>query len=210
MFPTDAAEFLLANRPAGHMYNLYGWGGYLLWRLAPAEVFIDGRNSDRALFDAYRAFESGAAHRDVDGVPYWKRMFASYGIRYTVTPLFDQFTGIVSPLLLDYLIPDPDWTAVFIGANSVVFVEDTAENRALIARQAIAKQRVLPTFVERCDELIRSAPGYVAPYVARGDALVYLGRLAEARATYERALARAPGNPVARERLEWLRHRGVY
>jgi hypothetical protein len=42
--PAGAADFLLANRLPGHLFNEYGWGGYLTWRLFPHyRVFIDGR-----------------------------------------------------------------------------------------------------------------------------------------------------------------------
>jgi len=43
-FPVAAADFLDQSQIAGKMYNLYHWGGYLLWRMYPErQVFIDGR-----------------------------------------------------------------------------------------------------------------------------------------------------------------------
>jgi len=43
-FPVDAVDFIEEQRITGNMYNLYHWGGYLLWRLYPDQkVFIDGR-----------------------------------------------------------------------------------------------------------------------------------------------------------------------
>ncbi|MBI2469179.1 MAG: hypothetical protein HYV62_15405 [Candidatus Rokubacteria bacterium] len=44
IFPARAAAFLLANPLPGPLFNDYGWGGYLTWRLYPRyRVFIDGR-----------------------------------------------------------------------------------------------------------------------------------------------------------------------
>lgn len=44
VFPAGAADFLLAHRLPGRVYNDYGWGGYLTWRLFPHyRMFIDGR-----------------------------------------------------------------------------------------------------------------------------------------------------------------------
>lgn len=44
IFPSRAADFLLANPLPGPLFNDYGWGGYLTWRLYPRyRVFIDGR-----------------------------------------------------------------------------------------------------------------------------------------------------------------------
>jgi hypothetical protein len=43
-FPVGAVDFILEQRITGNMYNLYHWGGYLIWRLYPEhKVFIDGR-----------------------------------------------------------------------------------------------------------------------------------------------------------------------
>lgn len=42
--PIEAVKYLNETRPAGNMFNKYGWGGYLIYALQPPEkVFIDGR-----------------------------------------------------------------------------------------------------------------------------------------------------------------------
>jgi len=42
--PEEAASFLLESNLEGNLYNSYGWGGYLIWRLYPEyKIFIDGR-----------------------------------------------------------------------------------------------------------------------------------------------------------------------
>jgi hypothetical protein len=43
-FPRKAADWMIANRPEGKMFNSYTWGGYLIWKLYPQyPVYIDGR-----------------------------------------------------------------------------------------------------------------------------------------------------------------------
>jgi hypothetical protein len=43
-FPVGAVAYLQAHAPSGPLFNLYDWGGYLIWRLNPqTPVFIDGR-----------------------------------------------------------------------------------------------------------------------------------------------------------------------
>lgn len=43
-YPSGAVEFLKRERPAGPLFNDYGWGGYLIWHLYPDyRVSIDGR-----------------------------------------------------------------------------------------------------------------------------------------------------------------------
>jgi hypothetical protein len=44
VFPVKAADWISQNRSGGRLYNTYGWGGYLIWRLYPQFlVYIDGR-----------------------------------------------------------------------------------------------------------------------------------------------------------------------
>ncbi len=44
VFPVEAVDFMEGQGITGNMYNLYHWGGYLIWRLYPDQkVFIDGR-----------------------------------------------------------------------------------------------------------------------------------------------------------------------
>jgi hypothetical protein len=43
-FPEAAVNWIVEHRPAPNLYNSYGWGGYLIWRLYPEyQVYIDGR-----------------------------------------------------------------------------------------------------------------------------------------------------------------------
>ncbi len=42
-YPTEAIQWIKVNRPAGHLFNSYNWGGYLIWALRDYPVFIDGR-----------------------------------------------------------------------------------------------------------------------------------------------------------------------
>jgi hypothetical protein len=43
-FPAHAVAYLRQHPPTGPIFNLYDWGGYLIWKLYPTTpVFIDGR-----------------------------------------------------------------------------------------------------------------------------------------------------------------------
>lgn len=44
LFPTEAVDWVIKNKPQGNVFNAYNWGGYLIWRLYPEySVYIDGR-----------------------------------------------------------------------------------------------------------------------------------------------------------------------
>ena len=42
-YPKSAVEYLSHNLTEGNMFSMYGWGGYLMWKLPEKKVFIDGR-----------------------------------------------------------------------------------------------------------------------------------------------------------------------
>jgi hypothetical protein len=61
-FPKGAVDWLLENKSQGNLFNSYGWGGYLIWRMYPEyRVYIDGRADvygDKFIYDymtIYRA-----------------------------------------------------------------------------------------------------------------------------------------------------------
>lgn len=42
-YPVEAVKYLKMRMPAGHLFNSYNWGAYLLWELPEYPVFVDGR-----------------------------------------------------------------------------------------------------------------------------------------------------------------------
>ncbi len=55
VLPVDAVAFLRDNHPTGRLFNMYNWGGYLLWELPEYPVFVDGRTDlyDDALINEW-------------------------------------------------------------------------------------------------------------------------------------------------------------
>ena len=115
-FPVEAADFILASRLGGNMYNAYNWGGYLIWRLAPErKVFADGRGINSDIHWQERvislAFEQPAQFA-------WKPLLDRYGVGYVVIP--PEEGGYRLPLY-ERLARDPDWVTVFSKGNAAVF-----------------------------------------------------------------------------------------
>ena len=44
-FPDGAVRYVEANRLQGPLFNAFGWGGYLIWRLPSIPVSMDGRTN---------------------------------------------------------------------------------------------------------------------------------------------------------------------
>jgi hypothetical protein len=77
--PVHAADFILANGLKGNMFNEYGHGGYLIYRLFPqVKVIIDGRADlyGDKFIDDFLAMNSGKSG--------WKEKFESAAIDFAV------------------------------------------------------------------------------------------------------------------------------
>lgn len=198
-YPEDAAKFIMSRSAEGNLYNFWGWGGYLLWRLSPAKVFSDGRHFSYDVFEMNAAVEAGNRTSQA-GEPPWRTIFRNYGIRYAVLPVFNPRVGNVMGLLFA-LGSSPDWAPVFIGFNSVVFVEKTDGNHWAAPLTFASRELFFDELVRRCEDLSRRVPNYPFPHIARGDLLLWLRRHDDARAAYQSALRLVPLNQLARSRL---------
>ena len=79
LLPAAAADYVIAHRIVGRMFNGYGDGGYLIYRLGPErKIFIDGRVDvyGDTFFKEYNAIYAGTAG--------WKQKFDRYGIDFAI------------------------------------------------------------------------------------------------------------------------------
>jgi hypothetical protein len=107
-FPAAAVEWIQQNRPAPNLYNSYGWGGYLIWKLYPDYlVYIDGRADVHGdvfieeFLDVYR------------GAIGWEEELQRRDVRLV----------LIEPdaPLAKALAADSQWTQVFSDTQSVVY-----------------------------------------------------------------------------------------
>ena len=114
-YPVAAADWLAAHPNVGtHMYNQYGWGGYLAYRFYPQpnrRVFIFG---EAALMGDPLLNE----YEDVQTLqPDWKQVLDKYGVDYVVY----NKGGALSNLLAT----QPDWKIAYQDSVAVIFVRAT-------------------------------------------------------------------------------------
>ncbi len=107
-FPKAAVDWIEANQPAGNLFNSYGWGGYLIWRLHPQyPVYIDGRADvygDEfiyAFMDVYRAR------------PGWEQALDAQAVRLA---LVEPESGLASALR-----QSSGWEIVYEDQISIIF-----------------------------------------------------------------------------------------
>jgi len=123
-FPAAAAAFINSSGLRGNMYNFYDWGGYLIWRCAPArKVFIDGRNLNPSIH-----WESSVINIGFEGTGAnnWRHLFDRHGVGYAVIPVMYQGQRLQ---LFDRLHRDRDWVSAFGDGRVAVFAR-----RSLLGR----------------------------------------------------------------------------
>lgn len=108
VFPVQAVDWLENNPQHGNMFNYFPWGGYLLYRLWPAEnVFIDGQTD----------FYGEALTRQYEQVltlqPGWESVLLAYRVSWVIMPSESNIT--------DQLIADDNWNLIYEDKTAVIF-----------------------------------------------------------------------------------------
>jgi len=113
-YPVKAAEFLEAHPVPRPMYNNYGYGGYLVWKLGPAQKdFIDGRAD---------VFERGGVLTDYMQISLVKpgalEALRKYGVESCLLRRDEALATVLAAL--------PDWRQLYSDSHSVLFVRTDA------------------------------------------------------------------------------------
>ncbi len=120
IFPINAARFLKENSPAGNIFNLEAWGGYLEYQLSPEyKFFTDTRNLDENRLRQHFAILS----YNSEGI----RLIEHYGINTIVIPPIDYISGSIFNIVRA-LYRSPDWQLIYFGKNALIFSRDKRFN----------------------------------------------------------------------------------
>ena len=121
MLPTRAADFLKAHNVTGRMFNTYENGGYLVWRLWPAERdFIDPRGLSE---EAYADYSRILYYAGSEGGKSADELLNKYGITVLVLDGFDRFTGRVHTLAAALADPSQkEWKLMQADERSILFM----------------------------------------------------------------------------------------
>jgi hypothetical protein len=131
-FPEGAAQFLLAHRISGPMFNTYEYGGYLLWRLWPHQrTFIDGRALNESVYQDYqRVIAEGREAREA--------VLARYGVEVLVLNAFEYTTGVVYPLVVGLADrTETAWSLVYQDPQALVFLRRPPPGMAVLDRSQV-------------------------------------------------------------------------
>lgn len=81
--PVGATQFLSQTEIEGKMFNLYSWGGFLIWQVPKYKVFVDGRMATWKKGDVYPFYEHEMVIRLNPG---WEKILEKYGISWAIIP----------------------------------------------------------------------------------------------------------------------------
>lgn len=108
-FPVQAAAWVEKYPPEGEMFNYFPWGGYLLYRLWPAQnVFIDGQT------DFYGETLTRQYERVITLGDGWEDVLEQYGVDWVIMP--------VDSALSDALRAELTWEVAYEDATAIIFV----------------------------------------------------------------------------------------
>ncbi|MBN1168948.1 hypothetical protein JXA63_03575 [Candidatus Woesebacteria bacterium] len=89
-YPMNAVGYIKQNIPEGEIFSLYGWGGYLNWKLPEKRVFVSGfmpvwDRKDAPENESTNAFKEYVGM--VDGSVDYKSIFEKYDIDTVLLPI---------------------------------------------------------------------------------------------------------------------------
>ena len=108
-FPVEAVSWLETHPPAGHMFNEFDWGGYLLLKLWPAQqIFMDGHTHiyGEALTREYEKvmrLDSG-----------WQEILEKYNVRWVIVRR--------NAPLIKALCTSNDWKIAYQDQTTMILV----------------------------------------------------------------------------------------
>jgi tetratricopeptide (TPR) repeat protein len=211
-FPVGAVRFLEEESIDGNMFNMMGWGGYLVYHGYPGrKVFIDGRldlygeEFSRRYLDAY-FLSSGI-----------EKLLKEYDIGYFVLDYPDQ----AEARMIQYpLSQNPDWALVYWDDNSLVYVRNDSTYAPVVERLGYRSVNPVSRTVSQVfQQAKKDTQGFVReverqlagrPETAISQVFLAIGyevqeNYAGALSHYERALAMDPSREDLRNKIFVLR-----
>ena len=191
--PEAAVNFIERNKIQGNMFNDYGFGGYITWRLYPRKNFIDSRALNRTVMNEYGWLVD--ATKKVEGIkttndkiPLWETLLKHYKINFVFMSLMDIF-GQVFPLILE-LAESDRWVPIYLDPMSVIFIKNTADNSDIISRFKVPEDDVYNMLIAKSTILAMSDRINPRHFISLGYIFSKLGRNEDAVKAYKYASER--------------------
>jgi len=198
IYPIDGVKFIQQNRIHGKMYNSHSLGGFLIYKLYPSQkVFFDGRNL--VYEELIRNFWTKSGWSKLN------RLFETYSIDYAIVAYSDIE-------ILNYLNGNPNWELVYWDDVCSIYLKGIPKYKDIIAKfkyqylQAETNLDYLTKYFFASDEVknnveeeikrsIKTQPTSFKAHFLLGYWSSRVGRLDEAIAAFQQAIALYPHSP---------------
>jgi hypothetical protein len=194
--PEAAADFVEKNRLPGNIFNDYGYGGYLTWRLYPGKKnFIDSRSLNLRVMKEYSMImEAEGPKISMGNEALWELLLRAYKINIVFLSLFDVYERV--PELVFKLSESAGWTPVYCDEASVIFIRNNAQNSSVIGKFRISSETVYNTLIRRSIQIAITNPVNKNSFISLGETFYRMGRLKDALAAYKYAFQRLPSSEL--------------
>jgi hypothetical protein len=202
--PKGAVDFVENNRLQGNMFNDYGYGGYIAWRLYPwKKTFIDTRSLNLTVKTEYSLIESGVdfiegEEPSIIKKPLWERLLNHYRINFVFLSLLDIY-GQILPVIFK-LIESDNWVPIYCDPGGVIVIRNTEQNNDIIEQFKISKDVVYDAIIFATTTSALFDRTNPRSLISLGDIFYKMGRLKEALIAYKYAFRRMP-YPAIKEKI---------
>lgn len=195
--PEGAADFLEEQQIRGNMFNEYGFGGYLIWRLYPGKkVFIDGRALEADVYGEYQIIASSTA----GGRRSWEYLAGKYDITYVVMPPLMP-RGEIYPIV-ETLFDRDEWALIYYDHLSLIFLRNDPRNMHVAGRAAQDKTEGLNTIILQASARAKQNPANPYYFATLGKVFFKMERFDDSYKAFSMALERDPRNASIKKWLE--------
>jgi hypothetical protein len=116
-YPYNALVYIKKNPMAGNMWNIYRWGGYLVWQLPQYKTFIDGRmatwsKNGNSFMNEYVQISQNPEKNSA--------LINSYLSEYNIRWVLDKPNSIFVKYLLENSAQNSQWKTVYEDDIAVI------------------------------------------------------------------------------------------
>jgi hypothetical protein len=178
-YPSGPVKFLKDHRVSSPVFNIYEWGGYLMWAGWPElKTFVDGRALNESVFQDY--MRMALNYRDAQD------LLDRYGVQVLLLQGFEYWRGTV--YMLGAALSDPSqtkWKLVYQDHTAMVFMRQPPPGV-----QPLDPAQVFTSLDAQCSDHLAHEPGKPGCAVGLADLYRKLGksdRAAQWLAAYDQA-----------------------
>jgi hypothetical protein len=179
-YPAGPVKFLKDHNVSAPMFNIYEYGGYLMWDAWPLQkTFVDGRALNESVFRDYMRIAYN--YRDA------QTLLDQYGVQVLFLQGFEYWRGAV--YMLSAALSDPNqtrWKLVYQDKTGMIFMRQPPPGV-----QPLNLDQIFTSLESQCTDHVQHEPGRPGCTLGLADLYTRLGQADRAttwRSAYDQIL----------------------